>query len=169
MRAMRHWSVRHARGLMRFYRMVERALTFFRPLAKRMRGRAIERPVAAVERGIKSLFFDCKMCGQCSLSHTGMSCPMNCPKALRNGPCGGVRPDGTCEVEPRMPCVWVEAWRGAKAMAEPDTMLALQRPVDHSAAGSSSWLRVADEGITGTLWTHDQLMDDRLKDGEDGA
>nr|WP_245947992.1 methylenetetrahydrofolate reductase C-terminal domain-containing protein [Halomonas montanilacus] len=29
------------------------------------------------------------MCGQCILSSTGMSCPMNCPKSLRNGPCGG--------------------------------------------------------------------------------
>ena len=39
---------------------------------------------------------------------------MNCPKQLRNGPCGGVRADGNCEVKPEMRCVWVEAWRGAE-------------------------------------------------------
>ena len=50
---------------------------------------------------VKGLLFDCRMCGQCVLSSTGMSCPMNCPKSLRNGPCGGVRADGNCEVKPR--------------------------------------------------------------------
>ena len=49
----------------------------------------------------RALLFDCRMCGQCVLSSTGMSCPMNCPKTLRNGPCGGVRADGNCEVKPR--------------------------------------------------------------------
>ena len=43
----------------------------------------------------KRAVFDCKMCGQCILHSTGMTCPMNCPKYLRNGPCGGVRQDGT--------------------------------------------------------------------------
>jgi len=152
MRVVRHWSVRHARGLMRVYRLVEAALYLFRPIAKRIRGRPLERPVAVVERGVKGFLFDCTMCGQCALSHTGMSCPMNCPKSLRNGPCGGVRPDGNCEVKPEMRCVWVEAWAGAQAMTDPVAILAVQRPVDHTKIGSSSWLRVADEGASGTLW-----------------
>ena len=42
----------------------------------------LERPVAAVEKTVKGLLFDCRMCGQCVLSSTGMSCPMNCPKNL---------------------------------------------------------------------------------------
>ena len=57
------------------------------------------------ERLIKGFLFDCRMCGQCVLSSTGMSCPMNCPKNLRNGPCGGVRDGGFCEVKPQMRCV----------------------------------------------------------------
>ena len=44
--------------------------------------------------------FDCRMCGQCVLRKTGMACPTNCGKAMRNGPCGGVRADGGCEVDP---------------------------------------------------------------------
>ena len=55
----------------------------------------LERPVAVVERAVKGLLFDCRMCGRCVLSSTGMSCPMNCPKQLRNGPCGGVRETAT--------------------------------------------------------------------------
>ena len=67
--------------------------------------------------------FDCRMCGQCMLSSTGMSCPMNCPKQLRNGPCGGVRANGNCEVEPDMPCVWVKAWEGSQNMVHGDKIL----------------------------------------------
>jgi Methylene-tetrahydrofolate reductase C terminal len=77
------------------------------------------------------------------LSDTGMSCPMNCPKSLRNGPCGGVRPNGHCEVKPEMKCVWVAAWDGSQRMTEGSKILDLQPPVDHRFWGRSSWLRVA--------------------------
>ncbi len=85
-------------------------------------GRA-EAPVKFVERRVKGFLFDCRMCGQCILSSTGMSCPMNCPKRLRNGPCGGVRSNGNCEVEPDMPCVWVQAWAGSRLMRGGDAIL----------------------------------------------
>ena len=67
------------------------------------------KPLALVEAAVKKPVFGCQMCGQCVLHSTGMTCPMNCPKTLRNGPCGGVRPDGHCEVKPEMRCVWVKA------------------------------------------------------------
>ena len=66
-----------------------------------------------VEHAVKGPIWDCKMCGQCILHSTGMTCPMNCPKNLRNGPCGGVRPDGGCEVKPEMRCVWLKAYERA--------------------------------------------------------
>ena len=97
------------------------------------------------EKIVKGFLFDCRMCGQCALSDTGMSCPMNCPKSLRNGPCGGVRPNGNCEVEPDMPCVWVQAWTGSQMMAGGDAIQKVQAPVDHSLKGTSSWLRVTSE------------------------
>jgi len=46
-----------------------------------------------VEHAVKGPVWDCRMCGQCVLHSTGMTCPMTCPKTLRNGPCGGVRED----------------------------------------------------------------------------
>jgi hypothetical protein len=99
-----------------------------------------------VEKAVKGLLFDCRMCGQCVLSSTGMSCPMNCPKTLRNGPCGGVRSDECCEVKPDMKCVWVEAYRGSKRIAGGiEAMSTIQFAVDHRQQGRSSWLRVVRE------------------------
>jgi hypothetical protein len=68
---------------------------------------------------------------------------MNCPKNLRNGPCGGVRPNGHCEVKPEMRCVWVQGWQGAARMDDGlEKIRNLQHAVDYSIKGKSSWLRV---------------------------
>ena len=143
MLAVRYWSVRHARALERVYKLVENALVACAPMFARIGVERLERPVALVERGVKGLLFDCRMCGQCALSSTGMSCPMNCPKNLRNGPCGGVRQNGRCEIKPDMPCVWVEAWAGSQHMEEGHLIRGVQKPVDHRLSGRSSWLAVA--------------------------
>ena len=146
MYAIRQWSVRHARGLNAFYRGFESTLVACDPLFKFIGYQRLERPVAAVERNIKGLLFDCRMCGQCVLSSTGMSCPMNCPKNLRNGPCGGVRANGTCEVRPQMQCVWTQAVAGAARIPGGAEGLAqVQPPVDRRLQGRSSWLRVVRE------------------------
>ncbi len=143
MYAVRLWSVRHARRLERVYALFERCLVALDPLLRRIGYERLERPVAGIEKAVKGFLFDCRMCGQCVLSATGMSCPMNCPKGLRNGPCGGVRPGGYCEVEPRMRCVWVLAWEGAARMRGGQAIRDLQPPVDRTLQGRSSWLRVA--------------------------
>ena len=142
---LRLWSIRHARGMERLYDGFERALIAMRPLFARAGFARLERPVAALEGAVKGALFDCRMCGQCVLSSTGMSCPMNCPKNLRNGPCGGVRGDGNCEVYPAMPCVWVQAYEGSRRMAGAEKIANVQPPIDHRLKGSSSWLRVARE------------------------
>jgi methylene-tetrahydrofolate reductase-like protein len=143
---MRQWSVRHARGLNRIYRGLESALVGLAPLWRVIGHRKLERPVAAVERTVKGFLFDCRMCGQCVLSSTGMSCPMNCPKNLRNGPCGGVRENGNCEVIPTMKCVWVLAYEGSTRIPGGlDAMRKAQAAVDQRLQGSSSWLRVVRE------------------------
>lgn len=148
MYAVRLWSVRHSRLMERSYRLLESALLALAPLLARIGHARLEKPFAWSERQLKGLLFDCQMCGQCALSSTGMSCSMNCPKNLRNGPCGGVRANGHCEVKPEMKCVWVAAWEGAQAMGGGMAILDLQRPVDHSLKGTSSWLRVVREKAT---------------------
>ena len=138
----RLWSVRHSRFLEWFYGRFATAFLVLHPLWNKLGYARVERPVTFVERNVKGLLFDCRMCGQCVLSSTGMSCPMNCPKQLRNGPCGGVRANGHCEVEPDMPCVWVQAWSGSRAMVHGDAIMAVQKPVNQSLRETSSWLRV---------------------------
>ena len=146
MMAVRHWSVRHARGMEVFYAAFERVFVALHPLWKAIGYERIERPMAGVEEVVKGFLFDCQMCGQCVLSSTGMSCPMNCPKNLRNGPCGGVRANGHCEVKPEMPCVWVEAFAGSERMVEgKQAIRVVQFAVDRRLQGRSSWLRVARE------------------------
>lgn len=146
MYALRRWSVRHARGLNGFYRGFEALLVAANPLWRVIGYQRLERPAAAIERVVKGALFDCQMCGQCVLSSTGMSCPMNCPKQMRNGPCGGVRDDGNCEVRPEMRCVWVEAVAGAARIPGGDQAIAtVQHAVDRRLQGCSSWLRVVQE------------------------
>jgi hypothetical protein len=146
MYAVRRWSVRHARGLEIFYQGFERVMVALHPLWKAIGYQRLETPVAVVEKAVKGFLFDCQMCGQCALSSTGMSCSMNCPKTIRNGPCGGVRANGNCEVKPEMRCVWVEAFDGSQRMqAGREAIKVVQFAVDGRLKGSSSWLRVARE------------------------
>ena len=146
MYSVRRWSVRHADGLNWFYNGLEAVLVALAPLWRAIGYERLERPFAFLERNVKGLLFDCKMCGQCVLSSTGMSCSMNCPKNLRNGPCGGVRANGHCEVKPEMRCVWVEAWTGAgRIKGGLDKISVVQLPVDRRLEGRSSWLKVVRE------------------------
>jgi Methylene-tetrahydrofolate reductase C terminal len=117
MYAIRRFAVRHSRAFEAFYQGFERIIVKLDPVFRWIGYEQLEKPVALTERLVKGVLFDCKMCGQCVLSSTGMSCPMNCPKQLRNGPCGGVRAGGFCEVKPAMKCVWVDAWDGAREKA----------------------------------------------------
>ncbi|QDZ02932.1 methylenetetrahydrofolate reductase [Nitratireductor mangrovi] len=140
--SIRLWSVRHARFLERLYNLFADLFLRLHPVWKTIGYQRAEAPVKFVEKRVKGLLFDCRMCGQCVLSSTGMSCPMNCPKQLRNGPCGGVRANGHCEVEPDMPCVWVKAWEGSRLMRGGDAIKNVQKPVDQSLRETSAWLRV---------------------------
>lgn len=146
MYAVRRWSVRHAGGLEAFYQSFERAFVALHPLWQKIGYARLEKPVALLEKMAKGFFFDCQMCGQCALSATGMSCAMNCPKNIRNGPCGGVRANGHCEVKAEMQCVWVDAFAGSERMNKGKKSIRIvQFAVDRRLQGRSSWLKVAQD------------------------
>lgn len=149
MHAVRRWSVRHADGLNRIYQAFETVFIRLHPLWQWIGYRRLEKPVATVEKVVKGFLFDCQMCGQCVLSSTGMSCPMNCPKSIRNGPCGGVRENGNCEVNPEMRCVWLEAFEGSQRMRTGlQAIRVVQLPVDRRLQGQSAWLKVVRDRTT---------------------
>ena len=146
MYSVRRWAVRHARGLEWFYNQFENVLVALHPVFNKIGYERLEAPVVRFEKFTKGFLFDCKMCGQCALSSTGMSCSMNCPKTIRNGPCGGVRANGNCEVKPEMRCVWVEGFAGSQRMKEGQQAIkVVQIAVDRRLEGRSSWLKVARE------------------------
>ena len=143
---MRLWSARHAKTLHALYAKIESGLVRFYPSIEKMGVSKIEKPLMFIEKNTKSFLFDSQSCGQCTLGSTGMSCPMNCPKTIRNGPCGGVRPGGKCEVKPEMNCVWVVAWEGTQNLKPKDRAIHIvQAPLDNRLKGKSAWLRAAEQ------------------------
>jgi methylenetetrahydrofolate reductase (NADPH) len=144
MYTLRLWSVRHARGLRRLYEFFSRLAPIFAPVVHLFGVKPVSRLLHPLERTAKGLMFDCHECGQCVLSATGMACPMNCAKEMRNGPCGGVLANGHCEVKQEMRCVWVEATKGTKRIAKDH--LAHPTPllpaIDVRKRGSSTWIQV---------------------------
>lgn len=123
----------------------------YRWLARRIEAtRPGYRLFTAAEKAVKTQVFGCRMCGQCALPVTGYACPMTCPKQLRNGPCGGVGADGSCEVFPGQRCVWLIAYERAEQQGRIADLRLLQRPIDQRQWGSSSWVNYwsgRDEGL----------------------
>ena len=92
MYAVRLWSVRRERFLEAFYNGFERGLRKLHPVFELIGYTWLGQPMAFAERAVKGFLSDYQVCGQCVLSSTGMACPMNCSKQLRNTPCGGFAP-----------------------------------------------------------------------------
>ena len=125
---------------------------FYRRLAAWLEGSPARYGVfTAAEKAIKNEVFGCRMCGQCTLPVTGYACPVTCPKQLRNGPCGGVGRDGSCEVDPDRRCVWLVACERAEEHGRLADLHLLQRPVDHRGWGQSAWVSYW-RGRDGELW-----------------
>ncbi len=53
---------------------------------------------ASERRLTKKLIAGCRSCQLCRLPQTFFVCPESCPKGLGNGPCGGSRANGDCEL-----------------------------------------------------------------------
>lgn len=141
--SLRSWLQAHPRLLERAYDLTFRLFTRAKPLIRRIGYERAERWLVPFEEPAKQLIFDCRSCGQCILHSTGMTCPMTCPKKIRNGPCGGVRPDGHCEVYPQRFCVWVKAFERAGQMtAYGPEMRWIQPPVNCSLQGRSAWINM---------------------------
>jgi hypothetical protein len=139
----RRWIQDHPRPLEWAYRHTERLLGFLEPLFVRLGYERVGRLILPLERVSKELVFDCRMCGQCILRQTGMTCPMTCPKLLRNGPCGGVRPGGFCEVYPGRRCIWTDAFQRTRNMPLYGQDILLAQPlVDWRLTGTSAWINI---------------------------
>jgi 5-methyltetrahydrofolate--homocysteine methyltransferase len=100
-----------------------------------------ERALAMLERRVKGAMFGCRMCGNCLLQETAFICPMECPKGLRNGPCGGSTPEG-CYVDPTRPCIWHRIYERAERRGTTHKLLEVLPPLDWSRVGRETWAEV---------------------------
>jgi len=140
---LRGWIQNHPRLLEWAYHYTERLFWFLAPFFARLGYNRVARIILPLEKLSKELVFDCRTCGQCILRLTGMTCPMTCPKQLRNGPCGGVRPGGYCEVVPENRCIWVEAYeRSRKMTIYGSEIRRIQPPVNWQLEGTSAWVNM---------------------------
>jgi len=75
----------------------------------------------------------CLMCGECLIGLTGGICPVTqCPKGLRNGPCGGAN-KGKCEVDSELDCVWVLIYNKLKEFGPLGNMEITSKARDYSS------------------------------------
>jgi hypothetical protein len=65
---------------------------------------------------------------------------MQCPKGLRNGPCGGYTSSGGCEIGGGKRCVWVTIYKRSRSVNRLALLKKLQPPLNWTLAGTSSWL-----------------------------
>ncbi len=116
---------------------------------------AAERALEALEIVVKGPLFGCRMCGNCLLQETAFICPMECPKGLRNGPCGGSTPEH-CYVDETRACVWYKIYERAEKMGRVERLMEVLPPLDWDKIGTQTWKDVFDQwkkmgGVKGTF------------------
>jgi len=105
------------------------------PFKKETFGRRV---LENVEYAIKSPLFGCRMCGNCLLQETAFICPMECPKGLRNGPCGGSTPE-YCYVDKTRPCIWYKIYDRSFKMGRQEKLMEVLPPLDWEKVGGETW------------------------------
>jgi methylenetetrahydrofolate reductase (NADPH) len=64
---------------------------------------------------------------------------MECPKGMRNGPCGGVTPEKNCYVDETRKCVWYSIYKRALKTGREETLLEVLPPLDWNKVGTETW------------------------------
>jgi len=96
------------------------------------------RALIALEKVVKGPLWGCRMCGNCLLQETAFICPMECPKGLRNGPCGGSTEE-YCYVDETRPCIWYKIYERAFKMGREEMLLEVLPPLDWDKVGGETW------------------------------
>jgi methylenetetrahydrofolate reductase (NADPH) len=104
--------------------------------------RKFSRLLLFLENIVKVPLFRCQHCGECLLSSTAFICSQNCPKRLRNGPCGGTGADGSCEVFPDRKCVWYRIYFRSRLLHRISLLYKINRIHNWDLEKTSAWLNV---------------------------
>jgi methylenetetrahydrofolate reductase (NADPH) len=96
------------------------------------------RVLETLERVVKGPLFGCRMCGNCLLQETAFICSMECPKGVRNGPCGGSTEEH-CYVDETRPCIWYQIYDRAFRLGRQEMLLEVLPPLDWDKIGGETW------------------------------
>ena len=90
----------------------------------------------------------CAACGDCVLGETFGFCPIaRCAKSLLNGPCGGARKDGKCEIDENIDCVWNLIVERADERGQLESLSKLQKAKNWSNSRHGGPKRVIREDL----------------------
>jgi hypothetical protein len=90
----------------------------------------------------------CRACGDCVLGETFGLCPVaRCAKSLMNGPCGGTRENGRCEVDENIDCIWYLIVERAKARGQLESLTKVRQPKDWTNSAHGGPLRMVREDL----------------------
>lgn len=92
----------------------------------------------------KGPLWGCRQCGNCVLQETAFICPMECPKGLRNGPCGGSTPE-YCYVDETRPCIWYKIYERAFQSGREELLMEVLPPLDWDLVGGEQLGRLAGQ------------------------
>jgi hypothetical protein len=126
-------------------------VTFNKPLMSPIE-RMFSRLLLFIEDVIKVPVFGCQRCGECILSSTAFICCQQCPKRMRNGPCGGTGDDGSCEVYPDRTCVWYRIYYRSKLLNRLSMLYQVKKIHNWNLEKTSSWLNVYRKRIDPPIW-----------------
>jgi methylenetetrahydrofolate reductase (NADPH) len=140
----------------------------FYPFKREKFGRRI---LAKTELSVKGPLFGCRMCGNCLLQETAFICPMECPKGMRNGPCGGVTPEKNCYVDETRKCVWYAIYKRALKTGREEILLEVLPPLDYDKVGTETWgdvvrqvRKVGTKKFIGSVFLKDKKKKDEVWD-----
>jgi hypothetical protein len=90
----------------------------------------------------------CAACGDCILDETFGMCPIaRCAKSLMNGPCGGTKTSGKCEVNEDVDCVWKLIVDRAESRGALESLVEIRKPKDWSTSHHGGPKRVIREEL----------------------
>ena len=90
----------------------------------------------------------CAACGDCVLGSTFGLCPVaRCAKSLMNGPCGGTRKNGMCEVDENTECIWRRIVERAEAKGRLEDLMEVRPAKDWSNSGHGGPKRMVREDL----------------------
>lgn len=90
----------------------------------------------------------CAACGDCILGETFGFCPVaRCAKSLTNGPCGGTRREGKCEISEDIDCVWYQIVKRAEERGQLESLSGVRKTKNWSNSRHGGPKRVIREDL----------------------